>query len=190
MMARQINDFLGSAQVFAFAVHDIIDQRLLKQAAKGQVTAPQMTLLKLVGMTDSCTVTDVASFLRVSNAAASKAVDRLVRRDLLRRTVDQRDRRAMHLHLTRASRRLLDFYAHARQCKLQSIFVQFPTRELRRASELLDRLSADIVDHTSNSEELCLKCGIHCREGSLGRQLVLRDCFYPRAEMASPRRPG
>src|SRR5271157_128527 len=90
---REIDDFLGSAHVFASAITDIIEQRLLEKAAEGQVTASQMKLLKLVGMTDSYTLGDVASFLRVSNAAASKAVDRLVRRDLLRRTEDQQDRR-------------------------------------------------------------------------------------------------
>jgi len=59
-------------------------------------------------------------------------------------------------------------------------------------SELLDRLSADIVDHTSNPEELCLKCGIYFRERCLVRQLVPRNCFYERARKASRqrRKPG
>ena len=189
---REIDDFLGSAHVFASAVADIIEQRLLEKAADGQVTASQMRLLKLVAMTDSYTLGDVASFLRVSNAAASKAVDRLVRRDLLRRTEDQKDRRVMHLRLTQAGRRLLTAYESARQSKLQSIFVQFPPEELRRTSELLDRLSADIVDHTSNPEELCLKCGIYFRECCLVRQLVPRNCFYQLAKKASrqPTQPG
>src|ERR1017187_6616638 len=81
----EIDDFLGSAHVFASAVADIIEQRLLEKAVEGQVTASQMKLLKLVAMTNSYTLGDVASFLRVSNAAASKAVDRLVRRGPLRR---------------------------------------------------------------------------------------------------------
>src|ERR1019366_7403820 len=135
---REIDDFLGSAHVFASAVADIIEQRLLEMTADGQVTASQMKLLKLVAMTDSYTLGDVASFLRISNGAASKAVDRLVRRDLLRRTDDPNDRRVMHLRLTQAGRRLLTAYESARQRKLQSIFVQFPPEDLQRTSELLD----------------------------------------------------
>src|ERR1017187_3992758 len=189
---REIDDFLGSAHIFASAVADVIEQRLLDKAAEGQVTASQMKLLKLVAMTDSYTLGDVASFLRVSNAAASKAVDRLVRRDLLRRTEDQKDRRVMHLRLAETGRRLLTAYESARQRKLESIFVQFPPEELRRTSELLDRLSADIVDHSSNPEELCLKCGIYFRERCLVRQLVPRNCFYQRAQMEplQPAQPG
>jgi len=177
----RIDDFLGSAHVFASAVTEIIEHRLLEQARGGQVTAAQMKLLKLVGMTDSYTLGDVATFLQVSSAGASKAVDRLVRRDLLRRTEDQRDRRVMHLHLTSASRRLIAAYEDARQRKLQSVFVQFSQEELRSASELLDRLSADIVDQPSNPGELCVKCGIYFRERCLVRQLVPRNCFYQRA---------
>ncbi len=186
---REIEDFLGSAHVFASAITDIIEQRLLERVAEGQVTASQVNVLKLVAMTDAYTLGDVASFLRVSNAAASKSVDRLVRRNLLRRTEDQKDRRVMHLHLTRASRRLLTAYENARQHKLRSIFVQFPQEELRRASELLDRLSADIVDHTSNAEELCLKCGIYFRERCRVRELVPCNCFYQRARQGVPAAP-
>jgi DNA-binding MarR family transcriptional regulator len=189
---REIDDFLGSTHVFASAVADIIEQRLLETAAEGQVTPSQMKLLKLVAMTDSYTLGDVASFLRVSNAAASKAVDRLVWRGLLRRTEDRKDRRVVHLRLTQPGQRLLTAYENARQRKLQSIFVQFPPEELRRTSELLDRLSADIVDHTSNPQELCLKCGIYFRERCLVRQLVPRNCFYQRAQMEplQPAQPG
>ena len=183
---REIEDFLGSAHVFASAIADIIEQGLLEKVTQGQVTASQMKLLKLVAMTDSYTLGDVAAFLRVSNAAASKAVDRLVRRNLLRRIEDQKDRRVLRLHLTPASRRLLAAYERARQRKLQSIFAQFPPEELRRVSELLDRLAADIVDHTSNPEELCLKCGIYFRDHCLVRQLVPRNCFYHRAQKSVP----
>src|ERR1035438_6763987 len=136
---REIDDFLGSAHVFASAIADIIEQGLLEKVTQGQVTASQMKLLKLVAMTDSYTLGDVAAFLRVSNAAASKAVDRLVRRNLLRRIEDQKDRRVLRLHLTPASRRLLAAYERARQRKLQSIFAQFPPEELRRVSRSEER---------------------------------------------------
>jgi len=176
----EIDDFLGSAHVFAAAVKDIVEQRLLDRVADGQLTVPQVKLLKLVAMTDGYSLGDVASFLDVSNAAASKAVDRLVRRNLLRRTEDQKDRRTMHLSLTHSGRRVLDAYEAARREKLEDIFAQFPSEELQRAAELLDRISADIVDHTADSEELCLKCGIYFRQKCLIRQLVKRNCYYAR----------
>jgi hypothetical protein len=50
--------------------------------------------------------------------------------------------------------------------------------DLRRVSELLDRRSACIVDHSSNPEEPCLKCGVYFRERCPVRQLPKRNCFY------------
>src|SRR5512142_2915279 len=104
---RAIDDFLGSAHVFASAVNDIVEARLLRDVAGDQITVSQLKLLKLVAMTDAQTIGDVASFLGVSNAAASKAVDKLVRRKLLRRDEGETDRRVIHLSLTAGSRRVL-----------------------------------------------------------------------------------
>src|SRR5512142_242543 len=103
--------------------------------------------MKLVAMTDAQRIGDVALFLGVSNAAASKAVDKLVRRKLLRRAEGEKDRRVIHLALTSASRRLLQAYEGAKEQKLQHIFGRFSEDDLRRASELLDLLSAGIVEH-------------------------------------------
>ena len=61
-------------------------------------------------MTDARTINDVALFLGVSDAAASKVVDRLVRRKLLPRTEGHPDRREIHLSLTESSRCLLAAY--------------------------------------------------------------------------------
>jgi DNA-binding MarR family transcriptional regulator len=182
MSARQlraIDDFLGSAHVFASAVNGVIEARLLRDVAGDQVTVSQLKLLKLVAMTDAQTIGDVALFLSVSNAAASKAVDKLVRRKLLRRAEGAKDRRVIHLSLTPASHRLLEAYEEAKGHKLQHIFGKFSEDDLRRTSDLLDRLSAGIVEH-NGADEMCLQCGIYFRERCLVRQIVKRNCFYKR----------
>lgn len=178
--AELINDFLGSAHVFASALSDVVEKRLLREVASNQLTISQFKLLKLVAQTEAQTIGDVAAFLGVSNAAASKAVDKLVRRKLLLRTEGVADRRAIQLSLTPASRRLLEAYEATKNRKLERIFQQFSAADLRRTTQLLDRLSAGLVDHGANPDELCLQCGIYFREKCLVRQLVRRNCFYHR----------
>lgn len=175
-----INEFLGSTQVFTSVVRDIIEEELLRGIAPPQVSFSLFKLLKLVSMTDGQTLGEVAAFLGVSNAAASKAVDKLVVKDLLVRGEGEKDRRAIRLSLTDSSRRLLANYKAVKDRKLAKAFARFSPNDLRRAAELLDRLSAGIVDHTANPEELCLQCGIYYRERCLVRQLVGRNCFYHR----------
>lgn len=173
-----IQDFLGSTQVFASAVNDVVEKKLLRQVAGSQLTLPQFKLLKLVALTDAHTVGDAALFLGVSNAAASKAVDRLVRRKLLRRREGEPDRRAVHLSLSPTGQQLLAAYDAAKNRKLARVFARFTRAELRRAAELLDRLAAGIVNHHAHPEEVCLQCGIYFRQGCLVRQLIGRRCFY------------
>lgn len=173
-----INDFLGSAQVFASAMTEVVEQKLLRQVAGNKLTLSQFRLLKLVAETDAHSIGAVASFLGVSSAAASKAVDKLVRRDLLLRTEGEADRRAIQLALTAASRHLLAAYSAVRNRKLTKIFRRFSPETLRSAAEVLDRLSAGIVDHNADPEELCLQCGIYFRKRCLLRQLIGRRCFY------------
>jgi len=170
------HDFLGSAHVFTSAVEEVVEKRLLEQATGRQLTLSQFKLLKMVALTDAPTLSDVALFLGISNAAASKAVDKLVRRKLLRRAEGQPDRREICLSLTESSRRFLTAYEEKKDYRLAQVFQGFPIDELRRAARLLDRLSASLVDH--NSEEVCLQCGIYFREKCLVRQLTNRNCFY------------
>jgi len=175
-----IQEFLGSTHVFASAVNKVIEERLLQEIAGGQLTLSQFRLLKMVAFTEARTINDVGLFLGVSNAAASKAVDKLVRRKLLRRAEGQPDRREIRLSLTEASRRLLLAYEEKKERKLAKIFRQFPPEELKRTARLLDRLSADLVDHNTKPDEVCLQCGIYYRNRCLVRQLLRRNCFYLR----------
>ena len=178
--AELINHFPGSTQAFASSVNDVIEERLLREVGPPQLTFSQFKLLKLVALTDAQTIGDVAAFLRVSNAAASKAVDKLVRQGLLVREEAQSDRRAIQLSLTASSRKVLAAYNAAKDRKLASVFRQFSAQDLQRTADLLDRLTAGIVDHTAREEEICLQCGIYYRKKCLVRQLVRRNCIYHR----------
>jgi DNA-binding MarR family transcriptional regulator len=179
-ITHAVNDFLGSAHIFASAVTEVIEEELLREVAENRISVSQLKLLRLVNLTEAQTIGDVAAFLGVSNAAASKAVDKLVRMMLLRRSEGETDRRSIHLSLTEPSRRLLAAYEAARQAMLQKIFAQFESEELQLAAALLDRVSAQIVGHSITGEQLCLQCGIHFREKCVMRKLLDRPCLYQR----------
>jgi DNA-binding MarR family transcriptional regulator len=174
---EMISELLGSVQIFSSAMRDVLEEKLLRETTRGRLTFSRLKLLKLVAFTDSNTIGDVAAFLGVSNTAASKAVDKLVRRRLLRRTEGHADRRASELSLTGEGRRLLSAYEAARDQKLTEIFSAV-SEQLGGTAATLDRLSANIVDHTANPQDLCLQCGIYFREKCLLRELVRRTCFY------------
>jgi len=178
-LAHITHDFLGSARIFASALEEVVERRLLAEVAGERLTLSQFRLLQLVAVTDAHTISDVGLFLDVSNAAASKAVDKLVRRRLLRRAEGQPDRREIRLSLTESSKRLLAAYEHRRERKLSEVFRGFARDELKRTANLLDRLSVGLVQHHPPGE-ICLQCGVYFRNQCLVRKLLRRDCFYLR----------
>jgi DNA-binding MarR family transcriptional regulator len=173
-----IQEFLGSAHIFSSTVRQVVEERVLGDVVGDRLTFQQYKLLRLVAGTDGHSIGEVASFLGVSDAAASKGVDKLVRRRFLHRAEDKTDRRAMHLSLTGQGRCVVEAYEEMRNRKMARLFDAFPAGELRRTAELLDRLSASLVGHGANSEAICLQCGIYFRDKCLVRQLVKRNCFY------------
>ena len=181
-------DFLGSAHVFATAVREVMEEKLLHEVAGKQTSIPQLKLLTLVARTDTHTIGDVAAFLGVSKAAASQTVEKLVRRKWLRRTVEKTDRRAVRLSLTESGQRLLAEYESARNQKLARVFDNFSDKELHHMADLLDRVSTEIVNHSAKPEEICLQCGIYFRERCLLRNVMGRTCFYQKHRDVRERR--
>ena len=172
-----VHDFLGSAQIFTNAVNDLMEEQLHKVTDE-QLTFSQLKLLKMVSLTDNYTVSDVAAFLGVSNAAASRAVDRLVKRGLVDRAEAESDRRAVKLSLTGKGRRLLESYDVASQQMLQKLFGDLSSDQLRRTARLLDQMSISIVDRRAKRDDVCMRCGIHFRDRCLLRRGAERNCHF------------
>jgi len=175
-----INEFLGSTHVFHSVVGDVIEQNLLREATAGRLTFPQLKLLRIVALEAVHTISEVAAFLGVTKAAASKSVDGLVRRGLLRRAEGKHDRRAIHLSLSPQGKGLVAAYERARDRRLAALFGECPAEDLKHTARLLDRLSARLAEDRAHSKEVCHQCSIYFRERCHVRQLVDRTCLYLR----------
>ena len=165
------NDLVGSTQIFASTIDALIQGRLA-EGGDPLLTLGQLKLLQIVDLVEAPTLSDVARLLDVSPAAASKAVDRLVGRDLLHRTAAETDRRALHLSLTEEGKRVLEEYAQLKQGMFQELFEGRPKSELRDIADFLDRLSVRLIAWSHDPPEKCMRCGIYFR-----RKCVLRERF-------------
>ena len=174
-------DLLGSAHVFASALTQVLEPKLVGQLSEIQLTPTQMKVMQLVARTETLCVRDVAVFLDVSNAAASKTVDKLVRGGWLQRIEAKPDRRATELFLTSAGRKLLKAYDSARLRSMSSICRTMRNNEILSLAKCLDSLSARIVNHVVRSEDICLQCGIHLRERCVIREESGAVCAYRRS---------
>jgi len=173
-----INELLGSANVFVAALSGVMEQKLLAEIAGKQLTLSHLKILKLLDVAGSRNIGDVAAFLGVSNAAASKTVDRLVRRKYLRRTHARADRRAIELSLAELGHRLLRRYETVKGRKLSQVFGNLDDEDLRRTAAYLERLTKGIVMHSGNPEDICLQCGIYLQKRCLVREAARSECSY------------
>jgi len=174
------NEFLSSARVLAWSVREVIERTVLREVAGEGLTFSQLKLLYLVAHTDVLTIGDAAAFMGVSCAAASKAVDKLVRRRLLRRNAPQDNRRTIRLSLTESSRRLMENYLAARDRRASAAFAEFEPEELKRTSELLDRVAGAIVRGGADPDAVCMQCEVYYRRGCRFGEVGHRNCFYQR----------
>jgi DNA-binding MarR family transcriptional regulator len=156
---------------------ELMDEQIRKVLGKNY-TLSQLKLLKMVARTNTGTISEVAAFLGVSNAAASKAVDRLVRRGLVGRKEKAEDRRAISLSLTEDGYDVLERYEEAQNNTLDGLFRKFSPQDLVAAGELLDRLSADLVEIGVRPDQLCFRCGIYFRDKCLLKSAHKRACYY------------
>jgi DNA-binding MarR family transcriptional regulator len=165
------NDLVGSTQIFSSTIDALIQVRL-SESGDPLLTLGQLKLLQIVDLVEAPTLSDVARLLDVSPAATSKAVDRLVGRNLLHRTAAEADRRALHLSLTDEGKRVLEEYAELKLGMFQDLFEGHPKSELRDIADFLDRLSVQLIAWSHDQPEKCMRCGIYFR-----RKCVLRERF-------------
>jgi len=178
--AEQLADeFIGSAHILVAAVIGMKNTVLGQTAGKG-LSFSQLKILKLIDVAGSQYIGDVAAFLDVSDAAASKAVDRLVRQKYLRRSEGRSDRRSSEIVLAAAGRKVLQQYDAAKDGILQSIFRDLDPHEVRRAAALMEGITRRVVCGSASSEEICLQCAIYLKKRCLVRDGARAECKYHR----------
>lgn len=171
-----IRQVMGASHIFCSAVEELLD-RTLAQATDEMLAMSQVKLLLLIARPEQrFKVTDVAEFLGVTNAAASRAIERLVQRGLVDRTISREDRRAVDLSLTPQSRELLDRFTETRNAELLKLLAGYPEDKLQRLTELLDELSVLLLDIEAGTDDRCLRCGVHFRSGCVLRDVLGREC--------------
>jgi DNA-binding MarR family transcriptional regulator len=156
-----IESVVGSTRVFSKAVSSVVEDEVLQESGDSRLTPAQVTVMKLIHHSGSRTLSELAALLDVSAAAASKSVDRLVRRNLLSRQEAKSDRRLTDLALTPFGREVLGRYESMKADMLARTFRQFAPEELRTAARVLERLTTALLNSSKKSEEICLQCYMH-----------------------------
>lgn len=176
--ADLIRQVMGASHILCSTVTDIME-RTLEDVHEEQLALSQFKLLLLIGRAGHrFKVSDVAEFLGVTNAAASRSTDRLVQRGLVDRSVSKEDRRAVDLTLTPEGRELVDSFAEANDALLMNALGDYTEDRLREIKDLIDELALRLLDVEEARWKKCLRCGVHFRAGCIMRDLMGQNCAF------------
>lgn len=175
---RPALELLGAARMLSLAIQEALEVRLQAELAGDRLSRSQWRLLEIFATTTVGNVTEVATYLGVSTAAASKAVDRLVRLKLLDRSVDTQDRRHVCLSLSPEGEALASAYLQRLNLRLNELVGDTGNGNLAEIRHALDRITARVINVAGNSAEICIQCGLNARENCLVEEILHRDCSF------------
>jgi len=159
--ADLMHQFLHNAHVFASTVQEIMGEKYLRETVEGEISLPQFELLRLIERNGNHQVREIASFMGVSPAAASKNVDKLVRLGLVARVVQESDRRAVSLSLTTRGRSIIRRYESLKQEKLSRVLGVFSDDEVEAIARGLEKVAYHILAEEGSSRTMCMKCSAY-----------------------------
>ncbi len=85
-----------------------IDLHSKKLSKDFGLTSPQLLLMRTIERDESVTIRQLSSNTNMSQATATSILDRLEKRDLVKRIRDQRDKRKVHATLTEHGKEILN----------------------------------------------------------------------------------
>jgi DNA-binding MarR family transcriptional regulator len=133
-------DAVVDAVLTASRVLVAIAARSLADAAE-EVTLPQYRSLVVLASRGPQSVAELAEGVGVTPPTATRMCDRLVRKGLVRRRADRRDRRAVRIALTGEGRRLVDSVTRRRRREIARLLGSIPTEAQRSLVESLQLLA-------------------------------------------------
>jgi len=152
---RQIAEY---SRILAHLLSDVFEQNYLIEQTKGLLSKTQFRVLKILSVSGQYTVSEIATILHISCAAASKNIDKLVRLKLVNRKITRSDRRVMEVSLTRAGQAIVDKYEKLRMRKQHHALAHFSREEKNKLLELLKIYVHHSLSCEKNIDVICLQC--------------------------------
>jgi DNA-binding MarR family transcriptional regulator len=144
--SARAEDFLVAFETMAQAVRRA--RGAAAQETPGRLTLSQYSLLLPLAGSDTARVSDLAAGAGVAPSTASRILDALERRAIVRRARSAEDRRGVTVTLTAHGRAALDQQHEWMRGRQLEFFHGLPEEERRLVADLLARLAA-LIDELS-----------------------------------------
>ena len=157
-----IADAERTTDLFVGVLAKAMASRVLEEEFDGQVTMAQLQALRYLSRNDQRLMSDLAEGLGISYPAATKTVERLVKKELVSREGDPADRRVVRVRLTDAGARMVERIGAEMNRRLGAVLEHLHEADrealLRGMSAFVSAALENIEDEKTLTS-ICLHCG-------------------------------
>ena len=172
-----------ASDLFVAIVEKLMTQRMLDESFEQQVTPAQLVALRYLTLNESSLMSDVAEGLSISFPAATKTIDRLVRKELASRMEDPHDRRVVRIRLTERGKKLVEEVYDERSRRFASVLDRLDLAARDDLQRSMESFISAAIDDKDTVGTICLHCGSQHHESCPVKVAYLR---LTRAEGVSP----
>ncbi len=148
-----------ASDLFVAIVEKLMTERMLDQSFEQQVTPAQLLALRYLSLNESSLMSDVAEGLDISFPAATKTIDRLVRKELASRIEDPHDRRVVRIQLTDRGKRLVADVYEERSRRFADVLERLDPSARDGLQETMEAFISAAIDDEDTVNTVCLHCG-------------------------------
>ncbi|MBN2074740.1 MAG: MarR family transcriptional regulator [Dehalococcoidales bacterium] len=139
-MSRTINDVVNDILDLAEKIFSTIPVTIPPEWFSSDVTIAQLRILLLLHMQDSARMSSIASELDIALPTATGIVDNLVKKDLVVRKTDPRDRRAVICELSPTGQIFINRIWVSGQSQMERLLDGLSVEQLEKAADVADIL--------------------------------------------------
>lgn len=171
--------FEKTAKLFCQSIVQLVIAPPLEVLSKSELTEVQLSCIRFVHTHSEPSVGAIASGMAISNAAAAKLTDRLVKKHLLSREEDPRDRRVLKIKLTPEGTRLLEEIDRVESDQFRGIVSRMAPEDMEALQRGLAGFLRAALEDETQVNQVCLRCGwehlLNCPGNLRYRELTGHD---------------
>lgn len=160
--------------LFIAVMEKLVTMKAINSLGPEMITCSQLIALRFISRNKAPLMGEIASGLRVSLPAATKAIDRLVRKGLAVRREDPTDRRVVRIYLTDLGVSLQKEVCQRQSEILEGIMLNMPEETRLHFINGIESFVRAAITDESIVDEICLHCGDNHVEDCIARQELSR----------------
>ena len=171
--------FRNNLKLFSQAIIFRLAKSVLVEVRDEQITQVQLACIRYVSLHTEPSVGTIADGLAISDAAAAKLIDRLVKKKILTREEDQQDRRVLKIKLTSIGKKLYTEVCNIEEQALNEIIARMSQADIVALETGLGAFLDAALVTPEQIEQICLHCGLEhipaCQGNLRYRELTGKD---------------